>query len=58
MSNTIKISVPDIGDFIDVPVVEVLVNAGDRVDADQSLITLESDKAVMEIPAPLSLIHI
>jgi dihydrolipoamide dehydrogenase len=54
MSNTIKISVPDIGDFIDVPVVEVLVQTGDRVDADQSLITLESDKAVMEIPAPVA----
>ncbi len=54
MSNTIKISVPDIGDFIDVPVVEVLVKAGDHVDADQSLITLESDKAVMEIPAPVA----
>jgi dihydrolipoamide dehydrogenase len=54
MSNTIKISVPDIGDFIDVPVVEVLVKAGDQVDADQSLITLESDKAVMEIPAPVA----
>ena len=54
MSNTIQISVPDIGDFIDVPVVEVLVQAGDHVDADQSLITLESDKAVMEIPAPVA----
>jgi len=54
MSKTIQISVPDIGDFIDVPVVEVLVQAGDRVDADQSLITLESDKAVMEIPAPVA----
>src|SRR5210317_231856 len=54
MTNTIKISVPDIGDFIDVTVVEVLVKAGDRVDADQSLITLESDKAVMEIPAPVA----
>jgi len=54
MSNIIKISVPDIGDFIDVPVVEVLVKAGDRVDAEQSLITLESDKAVMEIPAPVA----
>ena len=52
MSNIIKISVPDIGDFIDVPVVEVLVKAGEQVEADQSLITLESDKAVMEIPAP------
>lgn len=52
MSNTIEIRVPDIGDFIDVPVVEVLVNAGDRVEVDQSIVTLESDKAVMEIPAP------
>jgi dihydrolipoamide dehydrogenase len=52
MSNTVEIRVPDIGDFIDVPVVEVLVSAGDRVEAEQSLVTLESDKAVMEIPAP------
>ena len=54
MSNTIEICVPDIGDFIDVPVVEVLVKAGDRVDAEQSLVTLESDKAIMEIPAPVA----
>ena len=54
MSNTIQISVPEMGDFIDVPVGEVLVQAGDHVDADQSLITLESDKAVMEIPAPVA----
>jgi len=54
MSKIIKISVPDIGDFIDVPVVEVLVKTGDRVAAEQSLITLESDKAVMEIPAPVA----
>jgi len=54
MSNTIKISVPDIGDFIDVPVVEVLVKAGDRVEAEQPLVTLESDKAIMEIPAPVA----
>ncbi len=54
MSETIKISVPDIGDFIDVPVVEVLVKAGDHVDAEQSLVTLESDKAIMEIPAPVA----
>ena len=53
MSKTIEIRVPDIGDFIDVPVVEVLVKAGDRVDAEQSLVTLESDKAVMEIPSPV-----
>ncbi|MGA9575929.1 MAG: dihydrolipoyl dehydrogenase [Lysobacterales bacterium] len=54
MSNPIKISVPDIGDFIDVPVVEVLVKTGDRVEAEQSLVTLESDKAIMEIPAPVA----
>lgn len=53
MSKTIEIRVPDIGDFIDVPVVEVLVKAGERVDAEQSLVTLESDKAVMEIPSPV-----
>ena len=52
MSNMIEICVPDIGDFIDVPVVEVLVKAGERVEAEQSLVTLESDKAVMEIPSP------
>jgi dihydrolipoamide dehydrogenase len=47
-----EIRVPDIGDFTDVPVIEVLVGAGDHVDEDQSLVTLESDKATMEIPAP------
>jgi dihydrolipoamide dehydrogenase len=52
MSNTIEIRVPDIGDFTDIPVVEVLVKAGDRVDAEQSLVTLESEKAIMEIPSP------
>ncbi len=52
MSEAIEIRVPDIGDFTDIPVVEVLVKAGDRVDAEQSLVTLESDKAIMEIPSP------
>ena len=52
MSNTIEIKVPDIGDFSDVPVIEVLVSAGDRVEAEDSLITLESDKATMEVPSP------
>lgn len=52
MSNTIEIKVPDIGDFSDIPVIEVLVSAGDRVDAEDSLITLESDKATMEVPSP------
>src|ERR1700674_5087389 len=44
--------VPDIGDFKDIPVIEVLVKPGDRVEADAPLITLESDKATMEVPAP------
>src|SRR5512134_4180826 len=52
MSETIEIKVPDIGDFKDVAVIEVLVKAGDAVAAEQSLITVESDKATMEIPAP------
>ena len=52
MSKAIEIRVPDIGDFTDIPVVEVLVKAGDKVDAEQSLVTLESEKAIMEIPSP------
>ncbi len=43
---------PDIGDYHDVPVIEVLVKAGDPVKAEQSLITLETDKATMDVPAP------
>ena len=50
----IEVKVPDIGDFKDVPVIEVLVKAGDVVKKDESLITLESDKATMEVPAPSS----
>src|SRR5690606_23895998 len=52
MSNTIEIKVPDIGDFSEVEVIEVLVSQGDTVAAEQSLITVESDKASMEIPSP------
>jgi dihydrolipoamide dehydrogenase len=51
MANTIELKVPDIGDFHDVPVIEVLVKVGDRVEKDQSLVTLESAKATMEVPA-------
>jgi pyruvate dehydrogenase E2 component (dihydrolipoamide acetyltransferase) len=51
MSDTIEVRVPDIGDFKDVPVIEVLVKAGDRVKKNDSLITLESEKASMEVPA-------
>src|SRR5262245_36010152 len=49
---TTEISVPDIGDFKDVDVIEVLVKAGDAIQPEQSLITVESDKATMEIPSP------
>ena len=48
---TIEVKVPDIGDFSDVAVIEVLVKAGDTVKVEQSLITVESDKASMEIPS-------
>jgi pyruvate dehydrogenase E2 component (dihydrolipoamide acetyltransferase) len=51
MSNTTAIQVPDIGDFDTVEVIEVLVKVGDVVKAEQSLITVESDKASMEIPS-------
>ena len=46
--------VPNIGEFSDLPVVEVLVAAGDAVDVGQSLVTIESDKATMEVPSPLA----
>src|SRR3954469_729504 len=49
-----EVRVPDIGDFADVPVIEVLVSVGDVVKAEDALITLESDKATMDVPAPLS----
>jgi dihydrolipoamide dehydrogenase len=51
MANTIEVKVPDIGGHDNVPVIEVLVQAGDTVTKDQSLITLESDKATMEVPS-------
>src|SRR5919106_6227369 len=47
-----EVKVPDIGDFKEVEVIEVLVKAGDAIAKEQSLITLESDKATMEIPSP------
>ena len=50
----IDVKVPDIGDFKDVPVIEVLVKPGDVVKVDQSLITLESDKATMDVPSPMA----
>src|SRR6476646_6139293 len=47
----VEVKVPDIGDFKDVEVIELLVKPGDRIAVDQSLITVESDKASMEIPS-------
>ena len=52
--STIEVKVPDIGDFTDVPVIEVLVKPGDTVKAEDSLVTLESDKATMDVPAPVA----
>ncbi|WP_281719267.1 dihydrolipoyllysine-residue acetyltransferase [Pandoraea apista] len=52
MSQVIEVKVPDIGDFKDLPVIDVLVKAGDKIDAEQALITLESDKATMDVPSP------
>src|SRR5258708_13728636 len=50
--STIEVKVPDIGDFKDVPVIEVFVKPGDSVKAEDALVTLESDKATMDVPAP------
>ena len=47
------VTVPDIGDFDDVPIIEILVAVGDRVSAEDPLVTLESDKATMDVPAPV-----
>jgi pyruvate dehydrogenase E2 component (dihydrolipoamide acetyltransferase) len=52
MSQAIDIKVPDIGDFTDVPVIEIFVNVGDTVKAEDPLISLESDKATMDVPSP------
>jgi len=54
MTERVQIKVPDIGDFHDVEVIEILVKPGDAVRPEQSLITLESDKASMEIPSPMA----
>jgi len=52
MAQTSEVKVPDIGNYTNIPVIEVLVKAGDTVTKDQGLVTLESDKATMEVPAP------
>ncbi|HEY7743526.1 MAG TPA: biotin/lipoyl-containing protein, partial [Burkholderiales bacterium] len=50
--SVVEVKVPDIGDFKNVPVIEVLVKPGDRVERESPLVTLESDKATMEVPSP------
>ena len=52
MAAVIDIKVPDLGDFQDVEVIEVLVNAGDAVERETGLVTLETDKAAMDVPSP------
>ena len=52
MATLLEVKVPDIGDFKDVPVIEILVKPGDPVKAETSLVTLESDKATMDVPSP------
>ncbi len=54
MSSVFDIKVPDIGDFKDVPVIEIFVKVGDTVEAEDPLVSLESEKATMDVPAPLS----
>ena len=54
MAETKTIALPDVGDFKDIEIIEILVAAGDQVEQEQSIIVLESDKATMEIPSPYS----
>jgi pyruvate/2-oxoglutarate dehydrogenase complex dihydrolipoamide acyltransferase (E2) component len=48
----LEVKVPDIGDFKDVPIIEIHVKPGDTVKAEDPLVTLESDKATMDVPSP------
>ncbi|MDH3688919.1 MAG: dihydrolipoyl dehydrogenase [Gammaproteobacteria bacterium] len=52
MTNLVEVNIPDIGDFVDVDVIEVLIAPGDRVNVEDPLVTLESDKATMDVPSP------
>ena len=54
MSSEIPVTVPDIGDFENVDVVEIMVAVGDSVNEEDPLVTLESEKAAMDIPAPIT----
>ncbi len=52
--STVEVKVPDIGDFKDIPVIEILVKVGDTIKVDDSLVTLESDKATMDVPSSVA----
>jgi dihydrolipoamide dehydrogenase len=54
MADTVEVKVPDIGDFSDVPIIEVFVSPGDTVSEEDPLVTLESDKATMDVPSPVA----
>jgi dihydrolipoamide dehydrogenase len=53
MSQLIEVKVPDIGDFAEVPVIELFVKVGDSIKVDDAIVTLESDKATMDVPSPV-----
>ena len=53
-ADTQVVTVPDLGDFSDIPVIELLVKPGDRVAPETALVTLESDKATMDVPSPVA----
>src|SRR6266403_1230191 len=53
MATLVEVKVPDIGDFKNVPVIEVLIKPGDAIKTEAALVTLESDKATMEVPSPV-----
>src|SRR6266705_2695431 len=54
MSNVIEVKVPDIGDFSDVPVIDLFVKVGDSIKVDDAICTLESDKATMDVPSSVA----
>ena len=54
MATIETILLPDVGNFTQIPVIEILAQPGDTIEKDQSLLTLETDKATMEIPAPVA----
>ena len=54
MSQIIEVKVPDIGDFSDVPVIDLFVKVGDSIKVDDAIVTLESDKATMDVPCTVA----